>query len=977
MYRSKVRKACKRILAVILSLLLLLCLFPSFSLKTLAEGDDESEQSEDVIEEDSVFVLTEGSVKVGDIIKFGHYEQDGNTANGKEEIEWQVLKVESDKVLVVSKYALDSKPYNTEWEDVTWETCTLRKWLNNDFKNAAFTSAEQAKIPIVNIANKNNPKYETTGGNNTNDKIFCLGVEELELYFGSYSWYDSEKMQGYNQNLICDATQFAINNGEFVYSITESFYNSILKDKGYTSDVIGRRGCAWLLRSPGTHSKESCIISIPGCTNTFDVVWDGGIRPALYIKTDSVEPVDPSPEYPKTIEYKYKKLEPYKTTFDPNMLAESSYNGYNENLSEICAILSQAVYRDQKYEEDEAVFKQMGIEGFKTDSEGDNYRYSIGYDNMMIDGVDTAVIFIVLRGTQSLYEMGIDATSAYSEVKVGGKNYNVYDYCTEFAPNVMAAIETVLNENANLRHKPIKFVFTGHSLGGATANYIGAIYTNKVSAAFNPSDVFVYTFGSIDCLVAKELKEKGTISSEYENIHNIYNFHDTFGPNGWWLITTKGNSGYGKYGHIDIFEEKIPGITDDNHQLIPAYFPAIFGRKVKHEKNKRVVAMHCPVDINAYKDGELVAKVSNSIIDDSVTSIPVKVIDDEKFFLIDEESDYQFEITATNEGSMEYEVLDAATGSNSKEFQDIQLTPGKTMVSFVDSETENEDVKLLVENESGKIVTEVLEDGQEIPATVQSIFKDVKEDAWYVPHVQYAYDKDLMTGKKANIFAPNANLLREEFTQIIYKNEGKPELTVTDNPFADVKNAWYKDSVLWAKENGIVSGKSADRFGIGKNITREELALMLYKYAQYKNCDISVKASTDLSGYTDVDKVSGWALTAVKWSVERGIISGKGNATTGYRIDPGKGATRAECAAMMKKFAEVCDDTVQMTIEDEEEPLALPEEETEEVPVPEEEMEDIVDEEDSEEEDSEEEITDEEEPSEMEPEDEADIKFEE
>ena len=182
---------------------------------------------------------------------------------------------------------------------------------------------------------------------------------------------------------------------------------------------------------------------------------------------------------------------------------------------------------------------------------------------------------------------------------------------------------------------------------------------------------------------------------------------------------------------------------------------------------------------------------------------------------------------------------------------------------------------------------------------------------------------------------------------------------------------------MWAKASGIVSGKSADRFGIGKNITREELALMLYKYAQYKNCDISVKASTDLSGYTDVDKVSGWALTAVKWSVERGIISGKGNATTGYRIDPGKGATRAECAAMMKKFAEVCDDTVQMTIEDEEEPIALPEEETEEVPVPEEEMEDIVDEEDSEEEDSEEEITDEEEPSEMEPEDEADIKFEE
>ena len=88
-------------------------------------------------------VLEATSYKVGDIIKFGHYEQDGNTSNGKEEIEWQVLKVESDRVLMVSKYCLDCKKYNETYTDVTWETCTLRKWLNNDFKKAAFSTEEQ------------------------------------------------------------------------------------------------------------------------------------------------------------------------------------------------------------------------------------------------------------------------------------------------------------------------------------------------------------------------------------------------------------------------------------------------------------------------------------------------------------------------------------------------------------------------------------------------------------------------------------------------------------------------------------------------------------------------------------------------------------------------------------------------------------------------------------------------------------------
>ena len=240
---------------------------------------------------------------VGEIVTFGTYEQDGNFGNGKEPIEWEVLSVEGNKALLISKYVLDCQPYNNEDTDVTWETCTLRTWLNNDFKNAAFSSAEQAKIPTVTIVNKNNPRYGTAGGSNTNDQIFCLSLEEMESYFGNYSYYKSEYMYGFNQNLICTPTQYAEtenngeyaytiteveNNGAYAYIITEDDYNSSLKDKGYTRDVIGRRVSYWWLRSPGDIGICACGVGVFGDAGAgclYHVTYDRvGVRPALYVE---------------------------------------------------------------------------------------------------------------------------------------------------------------------------------------------------------------------------------------------------------------------------------------------------------------------------------------------------------------------------------------------------------------------------------------------------------------------------------------------------------------------------------------------------------------------------------------------------------------------------------------------------------------------------------------------------------------------
>ncbi|MBR3637791.1 MAG: S-layer homology domain-containing protein [Lachnospiraceae bacterium] len=204
--------------------------------------------------------------------------------------------------------------------------------------------------------------------------------------------------------------------------------------------------------------------------------------------------------------------------------------------------------------------------------------------------------------------------------------------------------------------------------------------------------------------------------------------------------------------------------------------------------------------------------------------------------------------------------------------------------------------------------SQIITDGKD---SVLYAFNDVPNSAWFVDAVQYAYDSNIMNGKSETTFAPNAALKREEFTQILYSHKGKPAVSI-ENPFADVENGkWYTESILWAKENGIASGKGKDAsgkeiFGLGQKISREELALMLYRYAQLQKYDLSSTPGA-ADGFADSSKVSPWSKEALEWAITQGIISGKGAKSapkSEYRIDPQGNATRAECATMVMKLFE-------------------------------------------------------------------------
>ena len=203
----------------------------------------------------------------------------------------------------------------------------------------------------------------------------------------------------------------------------------------------------------------------------------------------------------------------------------------------------------------------------------------------------------------------------------------------------------------------------------------------------------------------------------------------------------------------------------------------------------------------------------------------------------------------------------------------------------------------------GFCVTQVKEVVESTPTQpVEEKFTDVQSGAWYVSAVQYAYDNGIMGGKSETVFAPEANLTRAEFATVLYSQSGKP--AVTYRPvFKDVEEgAWYSNPVLWAYDNGIVSGYANGNFGTSDNITREQLALMMYKYAKTKGYDTTAESGM-LQKFSDEAQISTWAREAIQWAASHGIMSGKGNGADGKPLlDPQGNATRAECAAMMKKM---------------------------------------------------------------------------
>ena len=186
----------------------------------------------------------------------------------------------------------------------------------------------------------------------------------------------------------------------------------------------------------------------------------------------------------------------------------------------------------------------------------------------------------------------------------------------------------------------------------------------------------------------------------------------------------------------------------------------------------------------------------------------------------------------------------------------------------------------------------------ENPGTGVNPFTDISEKDWFYGDVMFVYENGLMLGTSKTLFSPHGTAMRGMMATILWRMEGSP-VPKGKNSFTDVEvGKWYADAITWTTENGIFAGYGKDKFCPDDPITREQLAAIFYRYADYKGYDLTVKG--DLDKFKDADKITDYAKTAMQWAVGSGLVKGK----SGNQLDPQGTATRAEIAAMLHRFIE-------------------------------------------------------------------------
>lgn len=187
-----------------------------------------------------------------------------------------------------------------------------------------------------------------------------------------------------------------------------------------------------------------------------------------------------------------------------------------------------------------------------------------------------------------------------------------------------------------------------------------------------------------------------------------------------------------------------------------------------------------------------------------------------------------------------------------------------------------------------------------IPAAFASNFPDVPDNAWYAKAVDYCFDNGLMAGM-GNGFEPNGKVTREQAVRTLYAMSGSPATTY-EAKFSDVaEGKWYTPGIMWGAKNSIVNGYTDGTFGVGQNVTREQIAQFFYKYAQFIGLE---ETFAPLNEFPDAAKVSSWAKSAVQWAVSKGILSGVAGSDGKNYLKPQDPLTRAQLASILARFHE-------------------------------------------------------------------------
>lgn len=920
-----------------------------------------------------------------DNIYFGTYQQssDGSGGYNTDPIKWRVLENADGQLFLLSDQNLDVFQYHTDNESVTWETSTMRSWLNgydashntggdsgidytsDNFIGTAFSAKEQAAISDTEVFNDDNPTYGTEGGNNTTDQIFLLSIAEAQnsSYFAD------------NSSRIATNTAYVAGGGK----LGSSYMNGV-GEANY-----------WWLRSPGDLDHRAAGVSVDGGVGRYGHsvrIAYNAVRPAFNLDLTSVlfTSAAVGGKIPAASSGGNQGGEAADAIFE---IVDNTGNEWKLTLLDSSRNFSIS---DAKIEESKIDFSysnaQTGTNEYISVVIEDNGAITHYGRILQLDGTANGA-----SGTASLTLPADVTLGGNTKLYVFNEQYNG-DYKTDYASQLKKISPTVDTTAPKLSNGSATRDSATTATVKFTSDEAGSYYYKVVNSGENQptinttgagtscvSDENTISLTSLSGAGAKDIyivakDAVGNVSQTLQIV--IPEFIPTYTISASPAALNFSNK---TVGYTEAPDGQTVTITNTGNQTVTVTLPTSTNYTITagtgfvddtatlapNGTAKFTVQPNTGLDAGSHSETLTIsdsngasASVELSFAVNAVYTLTVELnggsgsttggeYAEGTAVPIDagSRSNYRFNGWTSSNGGSFANASSANTtftmpaadttitaawsyngggGGSSYDYYTITAsagTGGSISPSGSVSVREDTDKTFTITPDSGYHISDVLVDGKSVGAvtsytfedvqkkhTIEAVFAkdnpdtgadnpftDVRPDDWFYEAVMFVYQNGLMEGTGDTVFAPGMTTTRSMLATLLYRLEGEPAVT-GGSAFTDVADsAWYADAVSWAAENGIVGGYGGGLFGPEDNITREQLATILYRYAQAKGHDVSVGEDTNILSYTDALEISEYAIPAMQWACGAGIIQGNG----GY-LNPQGDATRAEIATMLMRF---------------------------------------------------------------------------